>query len=213
MKKYIEKSQTQWNVDKGRLEEFRDFEVVVIGVSAGGFKALHAILPSLPADFTFPVVIVRHQHPTSDDYLAQSLSEKCQVIVKQADEKENIKSGVVYIAPPNYHLMIEDDKTFSLSVDEQVNYTRPSIDVLFETAADVYGARSIGVILTGANIDGSSGLKKIKQRGGFAIVQHPATATVDTMPLAAIAATEVDSILPLDEICPFLVKLSKGEKV
>jgi two-component system, chemotaxis family, protein-glutamate methylesterase/glutaminase len=188
-----------------------NFEAVVIGVSAGGLEALNVILPALPVDFPIPIIIVQHQHPASDDYLARSLNQKCQLTVKQADEKENIQPCVVYIAPPNYHLMIEDDRTFSLSIDARVNYARPSIDVLFETAADVYGAALIGIILTGANSDGSAGLKKIKQRGGLAIVQDPETATIDAMPKAAIAATAVDYVLRLEQVCPFLVKLCRGE--
>ena len=138
------------------------------------------------------------------------MSESCKSRVKQADEKEKIVPAMIYIAPPNYHLLVEDDRTFSLSVDELVNFSRPSIDVLFESAADAYGKRLIGIILTGANSDGSNGLKKIKECGGMAIVQDPESSEADTMPRAAIKATKVDYVLPLEEIGTFLRKLGDG---
>jgi len=185
---------------KKSIEKGTEYEVVVIGVSSGGMEALNILLPSLSENFTLSVIIVQHQHPHSDNFLVRDLGEKCQITVKQANEKEQIKPGVVYIAPPNYHLLIEDDKTFSLSVSERVNYARPSVDVLFETAADVYRDQLIGIILTGANNDGSQGLKKIKESGGLAIVQDPTTAEVDLMPKAAIEATEVDYVLSLQNI-------------
>lgn len=181
---------------------------VVIGASAGGANAIRTILQSLPHNFTLPVIIVQHLHPDSDDYLAQALNEKCKVTVKQASEKEKIEPGVVYIAPPNYHLLIEDDMSFSLSITERVRYARPSIDVLFETAADVFGANLIGIILTGGNNDGSVGLKRIKEMGGVAVVQDPSDAEADSMPREAIAATKVDYILSLEKIGPFLVKIA-----
>ncbi|MFH1489659.1 MAG: chemotaxis protein CheB, partial [Pseudomonadota bacterium] len=148
------------------------------------------------------------QHPTSDDFLAHYLNERCELKVKQADEKEDILSGVIYLAPPGYHLMVEEDRTFSLSVDEPVNFARPSIDVLFETAAEVYGEKLVGVVLTGASADGSHGLKRVKESGGLAVVQDPETAEVGIMPRAAVDASEVDYILPLEEIGPFLNKLT-----
>lgn len=183
-----------------------------MGVSLGGMGALNCILPYLPSDFALPVIIVQHTRSTSDNFLAHCLNEKCNLKVKEADEKENILRGVIYIAPPNYHLMVENDRTFSLSIDEPVNYARPSIDVLFETAADVYGINLIGLILTGANADGSQGLKRIKGAGGLAIVQDPRRAEADTMPRAAIMAADVDYVLPLEEIGPFLIRLPNGVK-
>lgn len=189
-----------------------EYEAIVVGVSAGGMEALNCVLPQLPPDFALPVIIVQHAHPTSDNFLAHYLDEKCNLRVKEADEKEDIAGGVIYIAPPNYHLMIEDDRTFSLSVDEPVNYARPSIDVLFKTAADVYGRDLVGLILTGANADGSHGLKTIKGAGGLAIVQDPRTAEADTMPQAAIMAADVDYVLPLEEIGPALIMIANGVK-
>ena len=184
------------------------YDAIVIGSSAGGMHALRTILSRLPSNFPLSVIIVQHEYPTSDDFLAHYLDERCSLKAKQADEKEEILPGVVYIAPPNYHLMVEEDRTFSLSISEPVNYARPSIDVLFETAADVYKARLVGVILTGGNADGSAGLRRIKDSGGLSIVQDPETAEAYAMPKAAIAATQVDHILSLEEIGPFLSMLA-----
>ncbi len=185
-----------------------EYEAIVMGVSAGGMEALSTILPDLSADFPIPVMVVQHQHPTSDDFLIRYLNERCGLKVKQADEKEDILPGVIYIAPPNYHLMVEEDRTFSLSIDPPVHFARPSIDVLFETAVDAYGPRLVGVILTGASSDGSHGLKRLKESGGLAMVQDPETAESDIMPRAAVDATEVDYVLPLEEIGPALNRLT-----
>jgi two-component system chemotaxis response regulator CheB len=183
------------------------FEAIVIGSSAGGINALTTILATLPGEFPLPIAIVQHLHPNSESYLAHILGAKCELNVKQADEKETIANGVVYIAPPNYHLLIEEERSFSLSVEAPVNFSRPSVDVLFETATYAYRDKLIGIVLTGANNDGSQGLKKIKQMGGHVIVQEPTTANADIMPLAAIAATKVDKILPLEQIGPYLLRL------
>ena len=184
------------------------YETIVMGVSAGGMEALSTILPYLPVRFTLSVMVVQHQHPASDNFLVHYLDERCRLRVKQADEKEPILAGVVYFAPPDYHLLVEQDKTLSLSVDPLVNFARPSIDVLFESAADVYRSDLVGVILTGASTDGSQGLKRVKESGGMTIVQDPKTAVSDTMPKAALAATEVDHVLPLEEMGPFIGGLS-----
>lgn len=179
-----------------------------MGVSAGGFQALSTIFQCLKSDFTYPIIVVQHQSPTSDDFLVNYLNEQCRLKVKQADEKESILAGLIYFAPPNYHLMVETDKTFSLSIDPPVHFARPAIDVLFETAADVYGSKLVGVILTGANADGSRGLKKINEFGGLTIVQDPETAEAGHMPKAAIAATKIDHVMPLKEIGKFISRLS-----
>lgn len=214
MKKFIKNDITKDQPGKGISSRRKDlekinlrYEAIVVGVSAGGMEALCTILPSLPANFSCPVIIVQHMHPESGGYLPTILNKKCQTTVKEADEKEQIGPGVIYIAPPNYHLLIEKDRTFSLSLEEPVNFSRPSIDVLFESAADAYRERLVGVILTGANKDGSRGLKRIKEMGGLAIVQDPLTAEIDSMPRAAISAVNVDYVLPLDQIGPFLVKI------
>ena len=183
------------------------YRAAVIGVSSGGWNALKTILGVLPEDFPLAIMVVMHRHPHSDDYLEKSLDNDCAVRVKQADEKESIISGTVYFAPPNYHLLIEDIHTLSLSVAQAVNYARPSIDVLFESAAYVYGDTLAGLILTGANNDGAGGLKKIKDMGGLVLVQYPETAEASAMPRAAIAATDPDFVLPLGEIGAFLKDL------
>jgi len=190
--------------------EFRvsSFELIVIGVSAGGMNALPVVLSPLPRDFPIPVVVVQHISPDGDNtFFVKYLGRKLSVQVKEADEKKEIMPGHVYIAPPNYHLFIESDRTFSLSIDEKVNYSRPSIDVLFESAVDAYGSALAGVILTGASADGAEGLKKIKHNKGLAIVQDPQSAEAWAMPRAAIEACEVDYVLPLDEIGKVLVEL------
>ncbi len=185
----------------------KQFEAVVIGSSAGGIKALNAVLSALPKEFPLPIIIVQHLHPQSDSYLAQILSAKTQLTVKQANEKEKIANQIVYIAPPNYHLLIEQDRSFSLSIEGPVNFARPSVDVLFESAVDAYRDKLVGIILTGANNDGHNGVKRIKHMGGYIIVQDPATAEANAMPSAAIAATKIDKILPLEQIGPYLLQL------
>ena len=187
------------------------FKAVVIGASAGGLDAICTILRGLNAGFNSPIIIVQHLSSHSDNYMARHLNEICKINVKEVEEKEKVLSGNVYIAPPNYHLLVEEDETLSLSVEPKVNYARPSIDVLFETAAQVYGNELIGIVLTGANSDGSKGLKRINELGGVTIVQNPKNAESDFMPLAAIALTEVDYILELKEIITKLVELV-GEK-
>lgn len=181
-----------------------DYEAVVMGVSFGGFQALQDILPVLAPDFPAPVMVVQHHDPRADDFLARHLDDRCRLRVKMAEEKETAMPGVIYLAPANYHLLVEDDHTLSLSVDEKVNFARPAIDVLFESAADAYGPRLMGVILTGANQDGSQGLRRIKEYGGLTVVQDPQTAVAPSMPEAALAATEVDHVLPLAKIGDFI---------
>ncbi len=190
----------------------KEFSAVVIGASAGGIKALSSLLAPLPREFSLPIIIVQHLHPHSESYLSHILSTKSELHIKQADEKESLCAGSVYIAPPNYHLLVEEDHTLSLSLDTWVNYSRPSIDVLFETAAYAYRDKLIGIVLTGANYDGSQGLKKIKDFGGYAIVQEPSSAEVDVMPNAAIEATTVDKVLPPNEIGIYLLQLVRHSK-
>jgi two-component system, chemotaxis family, protein-glutamate methylesterase/glutaminase len=187
------------------------YRCISIGVSAGGMEALSIIIPGLPVSFPIPVVVIQHISPHSDNYMTRYLDNISAIKVKEVDEKEKIKPGVVYTAPPNYHVLLEEDETFSLSVEERINFARPSIDVFFQSAADVYGPHLVGVVLTGANNDGSQGLKMIKKKGGLTIVQDPDTAEVDGMPRAAIAATKIDHILTLKQICPFLVQLANME--
>lgn len=185
------------------------FEAVTIGVSAGGMQALKVVLGALPESFPLPIAVVQHIEARSDTFLCDYLDRMSRIQVKEAEDKEPMRSGVAYLAPAGYHLLIEPERSFSLSVDEKVNYCRPSIDLLFESAADVFGRRLIGVILTGANADGAKGLLRIKERGGFALVQNPETAEAPYMPRAAIAAGPVDEVTDLDLIAPMLIKLGE----
>lgn len=186
------------------------YRAIVIGASAGGMDAIRTLLINLNKEVKIPIVIAQHLSPSSDNYMVNHLNEICSFYVKEADDKEKILPGTVYISPPNYHLLVERDETLSLTVDSRVNYARPSIDVLFESAADTYLDNLIGIILTGANCDGSNGLKKIKELGGMAIVQDPSTAYANFMPKAALEITKVDYILSLYEISSKLNELVGG---
>ena len=184
-------------------------KAIVIGSSAGGLNALKIIFSALDKNFKIPIIVVQHISPHSDNYITTYLDKNSRVNVKEAEEKEAIKEGNIYFAPPNFHLLIERDKTFSLSTEERVNYARPSIDILFETAVYAYGKHLAGIILTGANHDGANGMRLIKQYGGLTIVQDPKNAEVDTMPTCAINATQIDHILSLKEITRHLIKLNE----
>jgi len=185
------------------------YEAIVIGVSSGGMNALKFIFSALPASFSIPIIIVQHVSARSDNEWIKLLNDKSNVTIKEADEKEKIETGNVYIAPANYHLMVESDKTFSLTIDEHVNFARPSIDVLFESAAEAYKSKLIGIVLTGSNNDGAKGIKRIKECGGLVIIQDPETAESSTMPASAIAAVQPDYILSLDRILQLLTKISQ----
>jgi len=186
------------------------FEAIAIGVSAGGLAALAQILPKFKKDFPLAVLIVQHMRRDSDGFLWRHLDTLSRLTVKEAEDKEAIQPQTVYIAPPDYHLLVEPDRTLSLSAEARVNFSRPSIDVLFETAAETYQQRLIGVILTGANNDGTRGLKTIKSYGGLAVVQSPESAESDAMPRSAIEEVAVDHIVPLDRMGQFLNDLAYG---
>lgn len=163
-------------------------KAVVIGASAGGVQALSQILPALPGNFPLPIFVVVHVPPRRDNALVQLLAAKCAVQIKEAEDKEMPMGGTVYFAPADYHLLVEADATLALSSDEPLNHSRPSIDILFESAADAYGPALAGIVLTGANHDGANGLKAVGAAGGLALVEDPATAEVPTMPAGALAA-------------------------
>ena len=182
------------------------FEIVVIGASYGGLAALQILLSDLSPEFPLPLVIVQHRKKDGDDGLCEYLKKRSRLPLIEPDDKEKVEPGHVYLAPRDYHLLIEES-IFALSTESPVAFARPSIDVLFESAADIYRDRIIGVILTGANRDGAKGLAKIKALGGLAVVQEPESAESRAMPDAAIGATNVDRILPLAEIAPFLNEL------
>jgi two-component system, chemotaxis family, protein-glutamate methylesterase/glutaminase len=180
---------------------------VCIGASWGGLNAVGQVLADLPAELDLPIAIAQHRHPDSQEgTLAELLQAQTDRTVVDVEDKMAIEPGHVYIAPPNYHLLVER-RSFALSVDERIRFARPSIDVLFETAAHAYGAGVIGIILTGANDDGAHGLARIKKVGGVALIQDPLGAARRTMPDAAIAATVADAILPLDAIGKFVYGL------
>jgi two-component system chemotaxis response regulator CheB len=183
------------------------YDLVCIGASWGGLKAIGQVLADLPAELDVPIAIAQHRHPDSQEgTLAELLQAESGRSVLEVEDKMAIEPDHVYLAPPNYHLLVERG-SFALSVDERIQYARPSIDVLFETAAHAYGAGVIGIILTGANDDGAHGLARIKQAGGVAVVQDPLGAARRTMPDAAIAATAADAVLPLDDIGKFVYGL------
>jgi two-component system, chemotaxis family, protein-glutamate methylesterase/glutaminase len=188
-----------------------DFKIVVMGASWGGMSALKVVLKALPKDFRVPLVVVLHRGADQGGGLVRALQECSVLSVVEVEDKQVMLPGHVFIAPAAYHLLVEEDH-FALSTEAPVNYSRPSIDVLFESAADYYGDRAIGVIMTGANEDGAQGLATIKRQGGLTVVQDPATAEAPAMPKAAISSARVDMILPLGEIGPFLVSIcAKGK--
>lgn len=184
------------------------YQAIVIGTSAGGLFALSNILEILPHDYPIPVIIVQHRSKDQRNLLEEVLQSKCRIRIKQADEKEKVENGFVYIAPPDYHLLIEEDRTFSLSCDPPVHHSRPSIDVLFETAALAFRETLIGIILTGTNADGALGITAIKKMGGTTIAQDPKDAEFPIMPETAIATKQIAYIRTLEEIGVFLLKIA-----
>jgi two-component system chemotaxis response regulator CheB len=185
-------------------------EAIVIGASAGALEALSVILPALPADYRLPVVVVVHVPPDKKSIMAELFQAKCGIEVREAEDKEPISGGTVYFAPPDYHLLVETNKSLSLSNDEPVLYSRPSLDVLFESAADAYGSGLVAIVLTGANQDGAKGLKAVAEAGGTAIVQNPEGAYAAAMPEAAIAECPGARVMSLKEIASFLQDVEKA---
>ncbi len=181
-------------------------DLIVIGTSLGGLAALRAILERLHPGFEVPIAIVQHRHRDSDVKLADFLQQTTSFRIQEVEDKDEIQPGRIYLAPADYHLLVEAN-SFSLSTDAPICFARPSIDVLFESAADSYGERLVGVILTGANQDGAAGTAAIKAQGGYAITQTPASAESPVMPLAAINKTQIDAVLPLNEISRHLNQL------
>lgn len=179
--------------------------IVVIGTSWGGLTALSEIVSGLPADFPLPVCIVQHRSKDSDALLVNLLQDLTELTVRDAEDKESLCPQTIYVAPPDYHMLVEPEY-ISLTVDSPVRFSRPSIDVLFRSASDTFGASTIGVVLTGANEDGAAGLARIVARGGKAIVQDPATAESPIMPSSAIRAVPGARVVPLDEISAELVR-------
>jgi two-component system chemotaxis response regulator CheB len=183
------------------------YSVVGIGTSWGGLAAMTKLLGDLPADFSLPVVVVQHRSKDSDRLLTDLLQDATDLNVCEVEDKDPLMSGTVHIAPANYHVLI-DAGYLSLTLEEPVRFSRPSIDVMFTSAADTYGSGAIGVVLTGANEDGARGLANIVKRGGRALVQDPRTAEIPIMPHAAVRAVPSAEILQLDALAPRLIELS-----
>jgi two-component system chemotaxis response regulator CheB len=183
------------------------YGIVVVGTSWGGLAALRAIVERLPADFPLPVVLVQHRHRSSDALLARLLQERTRIPVCEVEDKMPICGGQIFVAPPDYHLLV-DEGYFALTTDAPVRYSRPSIDVTFTSAADVYAERTVGVVLTGANADGSEGLRRISARGGVAVVQQPDTAESSAMPTQALMAVPNAIVLPVMEIAQYLATVA-----
>jgi two-component system, chemotaxis family, protein-glutamate methylesterase/glutaminase len=186
-------------------------QVLVMGGSAGALDALARILPHLTAGCAVPVAIVVHVAPTRSNGLAAVLRTTSGLPVQEAEDKEPLQAGKIYVAPPDYHLLIEREGTLALSSDAPVHYSRPAIDVLFESAADARGATVAGVLLSGASPDGAHGLAAIAEAGGVTIVQSPASARAPNMPEAALAMFSPDHVLPPEEIGPLLAQLLRSE--
>ena len=187
-------------------------EVITVGASLGGLHAILTLLRHLPAALPVPILVVQHRGAMSEGGLIALLQEHTALKVVEAEDKTALKPGTVYVAAPDYHLLVEEPGAIALSTEGPVRAARPSIDVLFETAAEAYGAGVLAVLLTGASADGAAGLARIKAAGGRAIVQDPATAECATMPAAGIAAAPVDYILPLESIGEYLVTLVEGTR-
>lgn len=184
-----------------------NFRVIVVGVSTGGIKALKRLLSRLPTDFPLPILIVQHIRPDSGSGLAKLLDELCPIRVKEAEEEEQLVPGCAYLAPANYHLLVERDETISLSAEPLVNFARPAVDVLFESAAEAFGNAVIGVILTGAGYDGARGMVKIKEKDGVAIVQAPEDAEAPSMPKHALSLVAADHVVTIEQLPGTLLNL------
>ena len=183
------------------------FQAVAVGCSAGGMQAVARLLAKIGPDFRLPLIVVQHVQRDQDGQLLRFYSACTRLAVQEAEEKELLRPGHVYLAPADYHLLLERDGTFSLSVAEKVNFCRPAIDVFFESAADAFGPALIGAVLTGANNDGALGLKRIQERGGLTLVQRPESAQFPAMPRAALRCMQADHVLTVEEMSSFLASL------
>ena len=183
------------------------YEIVVVGTSWGGLTALRELIIGLPKDFGLPLIVVQHRHKQSDHLLASLLQDQTTLNVCEIEDKSPIMAGSVHVAPADYHTLVEQGY-FSLSTDDPVRYSRPSIDVTFQSAADTYGDRTVGIVLTGANADGAQGLRRVADRGGLAMVQLPATAESPAMPSAALKSVPTARSLTIQEIAAALGELS-----
>jgi two-component system, chemotaxis family, protein-glutamate methylesterase/glutaminase len=185
-------------------QQLRASEALVLGASAGAVEALNQLLPGVPEDARIPVVVVVHLPPNRPSLLPEVFAPRCRARVLEPEDKQPMTAGSIWFAPSNYHLLLEADRSFAFSTDLPVNFSRPSIDVLFESAADVFGPRLCCIVLTGANDDGAQGASLIRQKGGLVIVQEPSTAEAREMPNAAIVRANPQIVAPLPEIAELL---------
>ena len=190
--------------------DLNGIEIIAIGGSAGGIKAITEVLKPLPKDFPIPIVIVLHRLKNVPSTLQNVVQYHTRLKVKEADEKETIRPNCAYIAPANYHLLIEKDRTLALDYSEKVKYSRPSIDLTLECVANVYGDKAVGILLTGANTDGAAGLLAMKNAGANCFAQDPKSAEVSTMPQSALDIGATDKVIALNRI-GFLLKQSALE--
>jgi two-component system chemotaxis response regulator CheB len=192
-----------------KLDLNNSYKAVVIGGSAGSFQGVVKILSQLPKGFPLPIIMCLHRLKHVRNGFVEALSIKSVVPVTEPNDKENIKKGNVYLAPANYHLSVELGNHFALSTEEMINNSRPAIDITLGSCAFVYKDRLVGILLSGANRDGALGMKQIHDRSGLTIVQDPVECMIDTMPRAALAVTEIDHVLKVDQIIEFLKELDK----
>lgn len=178
--------------------------VLVIGGSAGSLEALLQFLPKLKMDIPFSIVIVLHRKNAGESMLTDLLQSRTELPVREIEDKEKMIPSFIYVAPANYHVLIEKDDSFSLDVSEKINYSRPSIDVSFETAADVYGPAAAALLLSGANADGTEGLKRIQEKGGRVLIQQPSSAEVAYMPQQALKEINADAVLSTEKIAEYI---------
>lgn len=183
-------------------------KLMIIGGSAGSLQVIMGILSVVRPDFPSPILIVLHRNSVLGSNLEELFASKSQAAIKEVEEKELIMPGVIYIAPADYHVLIEEDQTFSLDYSERVNFSRPSIDVTFRSASDIYGRELVCLLLSGGNADGVEGLEYVKEQGGITVVQDPATAEVPYMPQHALSRLPVDFVLPAEDIPAFLKGLA-----
>lgn len=193
-------------MEKGRL--MKNCRAFIIGGSAGSLEVLLKVLPLVKTDIGFPIIIVVHRKHGTDSLLPVLLSTRTKLRVKEVDEKEKILAGTVYVAPSDYHLLIEQDQTFSLDYSEKINYSRPAIDATFQTAAEVYGAQLVCLLLSGSNADGVNGLQRVKAWGGTTAIQDPDTAQVAYMPAQAKLHVQIDHELSIEAMGEFINLLS-----
>lgn len=191
----------------------KTYKAIVIGGSAGSFQVISKILSSLPKDFDIPIMMCLHRLRHVRNGFVEALNIKSNIKIEEPFDKETIKRGKIYLAPANYHLCVELGNTFALSTEELINNSRPSIDMLLQTAAYAYRDKLVGILLSGANKDGALGMKKIHDRGGLTLVQDPKECLIDTMPSSALKITQIDHVLSVNRIIDFLLELHKTCKI